>query len=111
LSIHILLLQKNSYADIQRLNLQLEKWTTLVCIVYLHGTSQKSNVGDNGLICKVTLSLGLLSPRYPFFQWYLQSKEIFIKSQIPGRGCWEVSKVDTRPTVEDTKITTVSSGP
>jgi len=60
--------------------LQLENWTTLVCIVYVHGTSQKSNDGDNGLICKVTLSLGLFSPPIPSFQWYLQSKEIFIKS-------------------------------
>jgi hypothetical protein len=29
-----------------------------------------------------TLSLGQLSAPYPLFQWYLQSKEIFIKSLI-----------------------------
>jgi hypothetical protein len=38
---------------------------------------------------------------YPLFQWYPQSKENFIKSQIPGPG-WEVSKVYKRPTLEDT---------
>jgi hypothetical protein len=27
------------------------------------------------------LSLGLLSPPYPLFQWYPQSKDILIKSQ------------------------------
>jgi len=60
-------LTKNSYADIQRLNLQLEHRTTLGHIVYLPGTSQKSNVGDNRLICEVTLSLGPLSPPIPSF--------------------------------------------
>jgi uncharacterized membrane protein len=33
------------------------------------------------VIHKVTLSLGLLFTLYPFFQWSLQSKEIFVKSQ------------------------------
>jgi len=27
------------------------------------------------------MSLGLLSPPYPLFQWYLQSKEILLKTQ------------------------------
>jgi hypothetical protein len=37
---------------------------------------------ENRVICKVTLSsplsLGLLSPPYPLFQWYLQSQEILL---------------------------------
>jgi hypothetical protein len=42
---------------------------------------------ENRVICKLTLSLGLLSPPmiYPLFQWYLQSKDILINL---SRKCW-----------------------
>jgi hypothetical protein len=37
------------------------------------------------VIHKVTLSLGLLSPPYPLFQWYPQSKEILLNLSM---NCW-----------------------
>jgi len=39
----------------------------------------------NRVIRKVTLSLGLLSPPYPLFQWYPQSKEILLNLYMK---CW-----------------------
>jgi hypothetical protein len=36
-------------------------------------------------IPKVTLSLGLFSPPYPLFQWYLQSEDILLNLKMK---CW-----------------------
>ncbi len=35
-----------------------------------------------------TLSLGLLSPSYPLFQWYLQSKDIWLNLSTECSGFW-----------------------
>jgi hypothetical protein len=99
LSIHILLLQKNSYADIQRLNLQLENWTKLVCIVYLHGTSQKSKCWRQMDLSVKSPSLwACFHPAIPSFSGICKVRKFLLNLQIPGRG-WEVTKVYTRATL------------
>jgi hypothetical protein len=45
-------------------------------------------------------------PLSPLFSGICKVRKFLLNLQIPGRG-WEVTKVYTRPTLEDTKITTV----